>query len=368
MYYCYSIRQGLFDLEREYAKENEKYLFYDEKTDTFLDKDEMPVDISNQLLFPRTGVLQYDTLIDAIERHHGLPINTKEQYQTIQNWAKYIPVERKNIQVSGEYILEHAKDIIDFLQSDRIFFKTKEKNYSAIVESSDLLDNNSTLMKTIAKKYTMADFILSEPVEILEDEFTLLEYRFFIVDGKILNVSRVSDYLMEKIPYDFYQKAQQILAAIDYTKFPSTFGLDLFAYKNKEGSSVIDVLECNPLEGCGTYLYNSPFIKEYDVMHSCPSAAIPKEKFLSSEIEKVSYTSNIRGRASVFYEVPGGFANDLVQVGLFGEIHQGTIIHFENADSLSLNSLNRMLESMHLVESDNDFTPKVKQKTTNEGN
>ena len=40
MYYCYSIKRGLFDLEMDYAKEIGVYLFYDEKNDLFYDKDD----------------------------------------------------------------------------------------------------------------------------------------------------------------------------------------------------------------------------------------------------------------------------------------------------------------------------------------
>ena len=68
-YYAFSSEFGTFALEAKYAKDLDKYLFYDEKKDIFLDKNGNEVDITGLDILPRTGVLQAEALVNAIYSH-----------------------------------------------------------------------------------------------------------------------------------------------------------------------------------------------------------------------------------------------------------------------------------------------------------
>ncbi|MDE5587073.1 MAG: hypothetical protein K2I72_01725, partial [Bacilli bacterium] len=98
-----------------------------------------------------------------------------------------------------------------------------------------------------------------ETVSILKDHLGPVEYRCFVVDGKILNISRnlfltyhyISDYIRAQ--------AEKLLERIRRIKdFPTTFCLDLMFYEVRNTDTVIvDIAELNPLEASGEYLYNS---------------------------------------------------------------------------------------------------------------
>ena len=105
------------------------------------------------------------------------------------------------------------------------------------------------------------DFIISDVVEIMRDGFGPLEYRGFVIDGELFNVSRVHDYLMERVPEEYINKMKNVIESVKDSEFPKTFVVDVFSYVDDKGNSCVDVLECNPLVASGTYLYNSVFSK-----------------------------------------------------------------------------------------------------------
>ena len=66
VYYAFSSEFGSFVGESKFAKELDKYLFYDEDKDIFFDKDGNEVDVAGYNILPRTGVYQAEKLVDAI--------------------------------------------------------------------------------------------------------------------------------------------------------------------------------------------------------------------------------------------------------------------------------------------------------------
>ena len=352
MYYCYNIEKGLFDNEKEYAKELGVYLFYDKDKDVFLDKDGNIVDITDKGCFIRTGVYEFSGLLDAVIRHNGRNITEKGQAEKVLNWPKYIDTRRKATIYSGEEILTSIDEIISIYGSNRVFFKTKDKNYSGIVDIIDFADKNSNLYRAL-ELHKDEDFIISDEVSIVENENGPFEWRCFVVNGKILNISRTNDCLLEQVPDYVIDKALDVMNKLSETDFPSSFVLDLFMYTDLDNNQVFDVLECNPIESSGTYLYNSVFIDDYDIRHTCPSASIPKEKLMYSDLTNLSYDAPYNGRASIVYQLPGHFAGDLASIALTGEASGFSYLHIDTEESLDFTKIS--LGDVKTLQSDSDL-------------
>lgn len=354
-YYCYSIKKGLFDDEMAYAKDLGVYIFYDENVDAFFDKDGIPFDIKDKKIFPRTGVLQAKTLVDAIIKHGGYSLVTNEDFDKTTNWPYYIKTKRNNIILSGKQILENPQMIINIFGNDKVFFKTKHKNYSEIIKVSNFFEQESAFLKTI-KEHEDEDFIISDAVSIEEDEYGLIEYRAFIVNNEIINISRVSGYLLGFIPKEVLDKSNDIINNLKKTDFPKSYVLDLFIYNNEKNKKVVDVLECNPIISSGLYLYNSVFEKQQDLLHKCPSISIPKEKLKSSKSKYYGFNVKETRRPSITYNMPGGFSADLTSFTFFGtKASKGAFFHFStgNINLLGLDEASK--EKATPIENDLDI-------------
>lgn len=327
-YYCYSIKEGLFDDEMDYAKELGVYIFYDENKDKFFDKDGIEFDIKGKSIFPRTGVYQQETLSNAIIDHEGNPLVTKEDYEKTTNWPNYIKTKRKNIIISGKNILENPIGILSLFGDGQIFFKTKEKNFAEVIATTNFLKDDSSIMQAI-EEHKEEDFIISDVVSIEEDEFGLLEYRAFIINNKIMNISRVSDYLLSNVPQEVIDKLNGVMLELKETNFPKSYVIDFFIYKNELGIDEVDVLECNPIISSGLYLYNSVFEQIEDLHHKCPSMSIPREKLKYPKSKHYSFNVKETRRPSICYNLPGGFAADLTAITLFGsKTSKNMFFHF----------------------------------------
>ena len=172
-HYAFSAEFGSFVAEAKYAKELGKYLFYDEKKDIFLDKDGNIVDITGLDIFPRTGVLQADALINAIYNHGGTSTWVKvDDGEKVMSWPDYIRTKRTNLIMSGKEILENPNKIIELFGEGHVFFKTKVKNYSQVLDVCKLLEREGNFYKVL-EAHKDDDFILSEWIKEFGSNFTI---------------------------------------------------------------------------------------------------------------------------------------------------------------------------------------------------
>lgn len=359
-YYCYTKNNNLFETEVKYAKMLGLYIYYDELLDIFYDEFDDPIDIKGMNIFPRTSISQTKTLLDAIEIHLGNSLITQEDYEKTLNWPNYIETIRNNIILTGEEIINNPDYISEIFGNNKIFFKTKMKNFSQIIEVSKLYEDNSPFMKTL-KKHSQDEFIISDEVFIEHDKNGPLEYRAFIINGNIYNISRISNTLLCTIPKEIIYKLQEIVSKLKETDFPKSYVIDLFIYKNKFGEKVVDILECNPIIASGIYLYNSVIEKVEDLEHRCPSASIPKEKIKYDKHNKYSFNIKSKATPSIYYKLPGGFASDLMSFSFLNqESNENTYIHFNyhnvNFLNLGLNSTITLLSAEELITKDEELT------------
>ena len=369
-YYAFSQIFGSFVAEAEYAKELGKYLFYDEDKDAFLDKDGNLVDITGYDIFPRTGIVDAEKLVEALYRHGGFSTFVKiGDYEKTLNWPNYVSTKRHNVIMTGQEILDNGKKIIEEFGSDKVFFKTKRKNYSQVLPVERLLEREGAFYNTL-KEHKDDDFIISDVVNIVEDEFGNLEYRAYVTNGGLNNVSRVHDYLVGYVSPEVSEFIEGIIKELKSTDFPTSFVIDVFECKDENGQSYLDVLECNPIVASGTYLYNSifgrrgylnhvPFRGDFD-----PFDTIPYEKLKYGPKELYSKTSHHKGRPSICYNLSGGFAGDLMSFNLFGRASNGMYIHIDynrDIDPTNIGLGNQIDSDDDIIDSDDNIIDDVKQ-------
>lgn len=354
MYYCYDYDKGkgYHDSEKEFAKELGVYLFYDKDKDTFFDKDKNVVDLKDKDCFIRTGIYEFPELMAAVMRHGGKNITKDGEWNKVLNWPNYIKTKRNATIYKGEEIINNLDLIVDIYGDEKLFFKTKDKNYSGIIDVSDLSNKESNLYRAL-EIHKDEDFIISDEVNVLENDNGPFEWRCFIVNNEILNISRTNNNLLEQIPDSIIDKATDIINILKESDFPNSYVLDLFMYNDLNNNQVLDVLECNPIESSGTYLYNSVFIYAYDIKHACPSASIPKEKLMFGDIDNLSYDAPYNGRASIIYQLPGHFAGTLASIALTGQANGFSYIHIDSEEVPDFTKINS--DNAKTIQSDSDL-------------
>lgn len=336
-YYCFSVDWGSFGLESKYAKDLGVYIFYDEKKDIFLNKDGEEIDIQGIEMLPRTGVLEAHRLADAIDKHGGISVVNNDDYETTLNWPNYIRTKRQCVIMSGQEIIDSPEKIIELFGTEKVFFKTKDKNYSQVIDIEQLLNKQGNFYKAL-NNHANDDFIISDVVKIVEDEFGPLEYRGFVVDGRLLNVSRIHDFLMGSVPSFVLDKMEVTINSLKDSSFPNSYVVDLFVFEDGDKADV-DVLECNPIISSGTYLYNSVFEQTADLEHKCPSKSIPIEKIKYGPASRYSFNVSDRPVPSICYEYPGGFAADLVSFAVLGRASAGMWLHIDTMDDIDSDNI-----------------------------
>ena len=153
-------------------------------------------------------------------------------------------------------------------------------------------------------------------------------------------------------------KVIEVMDSVKDTDFPRCLVIDMFEYYDENGEVQIDVLECNPFVASGTYLYNSVFARKGYLNHipmdgsMDPYKTIPDEKLKYGPVEMYSKDSTIKGRPSICYELPGGFAADIISFSMFGKPSNGMFLHFETSRNLDPTNIGPIDLSMSMIDSD----------------
>lgn len=357
MLYCYLKGVDLFKKEQMLSKKLGLYICYDEKSDTFQDENGNILSIEGENIFPRTGALQAKDLISKISSHGGIPINGILDFDKQLEWPKYIKTKRRLLFISGEYLLFDTEGILDSINGDSVFLKTCEKNYSGVVEKSKLLDPEGVYRKAL-DAHKDDYFLIGDEVNICSDDYGNIEYRAFVIDGEIFNISRIHDYLYHKVGNDVIDYVKSCVSELIKNGFARNFVIDIFAY-TKDGKREFDVLECNPIEASGIYLYNSVYNRG-NLNHTHPVSDISDENKYYTDTSLYSFDSDIKGTPSILYNLPGGFAADLATLSLMGTLSGGySMLHFDGEHNFDLNRLAMseiFSDDTHTITSDADLS------------
>ena len=316
MWYCFDKNLEFEYSKREMAlaKINKNGILYDSDLKVFTDFSGNTIDITNQVIFPRTGVSQIYEMNNEIVKQGGIPIVDSNQIDKITSWPLYYHPSRKMQILKGKDLIK--LDVITKLEKEygkEIFLKTKEKNFNGVIEV-DLLKDNQCIFYKALNYHLDEDFIISEKVDIVEDSYGLKEYRCLVVNNQIYNISRFTTTILHGIEEGVLQKAEEILAGMKKV-FPSCYVMDLFEYQ-KDGKSYLDVAEFNPVHSSGLYLYNSVVEKSADLLHK-------NKKSISTEFIDTLEECTIQGKVvndrENLYEISNSFSNDLRSIYLTGD-------------------------------------------------
>ncbi len=198
MYYCFcakKISKERVQREIDRAIQENSFLYYDSKKQEFLDEKDQVIDITNCEVMPISNVLQLKEMIVALEKKGAKIPNTWEDLKKIEMWYQYIEPKRKMVAFQGAMLEDVAFKtyLLElFLEEEELFLKTVKKDFSGTVTLKDLLDQESDLRKAFSY-HAEDEFLLSKKVKLDQDELGKKEYRIFVKEGEILNISRYLD-------------------------------------------------------------------------------------------------------------------------------------------------------------------------------
>lgn len=356
MFYCFdffktnlnSINQ---DIER--SKRDGTFLYYNRVKQKVLDKNKKEVDINGMHILPITGVLQLSKMIEFLNKNGAIIPNNLKDIEMILSWYKYIETNRIIIPFTGR-MLEDKSFLTYLIESfdkeEEIFFKTKEKDFHCFIRLEDLINKKSNLRKTIS--YHLDDeFFVSAKMEIDSDKIGNLEYRSFVYDEKIMNISRNTNMTFHTIPHTVVDFVNETIHNLPDC-FPTTFVLDTCISKDS-----IDILELNPLEASGRYLYNSFFDFSNDLTHS-DIENVPIEK----RNHNLSYDSTDNLTPSIATKIRHSFAQDYQHIRKLEKLVSG-LIPIDELLSDQKTDLTSILENAISIETGQELKTFSKKKT-----
>ena len=168
------------------------------------------------------------------------------------------------------------------------------------------------------------DFIISKKVNILEDEYGKKEYRCFVINNEVYNISRCTTSILHRIDSDILNEALRVIESLKGV-FPGYYVVDLMEYE-LDKKRYIDVGEFNTISSSGLYLYNSCLKKSSDLLHQDINKIA--EEF-ADNIDKCSTIGKVFNNGSNLYNMKDGFANHLRSICLIGTPEMGNISDFD---------------------------------------
>lgn len=318
MKYCYdkNLPWPYSKNEMKLVKQRGNGILYDSELHRFEDFDHNEIDITGEVIFPRTGVAQIYDLLDEIVRQGGTPAFSKDEMEQVRKWPKYVQTKRTGHMLTGKDLLdEEVIERLEQIYGTEFFMKTLRKDFSGIIPIELLKDKECAFYKTLVH-HPDTEFFISEKVNIEQDQYGKKEYRCFVVDGEIYNISRFTSRILHEIDPQVLEKLQNIVASLKGS-FPKNYVLDVFEYE-LNGEKDLDVLEFNSIDASGLYLYNSCIEKSDDLLHKNPRHVATE---FVSVLEECTSQGQITGDAKNLYSIPDTFSNDLscmCVVGMLG--------------------------------------------------
>lgn len=349
MYYCFNGKEfsdtPRTNREIKYAINKNAFIYYDEKTNVFKDYQDNVIDVKGLRVIPSSFILELPSMINALQQQGAIIPNTLEEINKVEEWYKYFETQRLIIPFKGEDL--HDQEFLNYIyqvfqNNPEVFLKTKKKDFNGIIDLTDLINEESDLRKAFSY-HEDEEFILSEKVEVTKDEIGQEEYRIFIYKNRIMNISRITDSIYHQIPEDLIEYVYRILERKPKS-FPTTFVLDIFSYQH-----MYDILELNPFEASGKYLYNSIFAFSEDLTHQ-DIEKIPPEK----DPQEVSYTSEENLKPSTLTKVQGTFSKDYSDIKKFGKRIDGFVHIFGLPEGIKID-LDSLFNDSTFITSDTDL-------------
>ncbi|MGL4607615.1 MAG: hypothetical protein ACRCU3_09150 [Eubacteriaceae bacterium] len=201
--------------------------------------------------------------IDLLVQSGASVIENEEDIERIENWEKLYLTKRKIMSITAKEIFNISSnpEMFDFIKSQRkVFVKSRKKGFTLIVSTEKLLRQDQEVHKILDSifKKSSKKLLISKAYDITEDSLGKKEARFFVIDGKIVNASRMVHSVKHSVPNSLVVAADKAVKTIDNSKFlfPSNYVLDIAEFRT-ENDRFTDIVEINPLTSSLCYINNS---------------------------------------------------------------------------------------------------------------
>lgn len=322
--YDKSIKTDPFLSEYINSVKKEKICIFNSEDKNFYDFFGDPLDLENETIIPISGIEQLIEIREyALKKGIKLFVTPKDS-EKVSNWFDYYKPNRKIIKYIGKDLLK--KETIEYMKQyfgEKIFFKTINKDFSAITSTIFLEQEKSVLYKSISQ-HLETEFLISDAVEILTDDLGKKEYRCIVINGKLRNISRLTEDIVHQIDSIIIKRCEEIINELSKTSFSKSYVIDLMEYKI-DGKAQIDAIEFNDICASGMYLYNSIIDLDTSDLEHNELLKLPKSKrYMQSKLKK---DGKLEMTPSKLYNLQGSFAQSVKEN--CGEL-SGCYIHYHD--------------------------------------
>ena len=277
MNYCFVINDiqckenNCFQLQYNYAITigGVYYIDLEEKTVRDYNKN-LVSSLSDKIIMLRCS---YDYIILAMKilRSYGAKLLENEQdIISIEKWYRFNLTKRAVIEFTISELLAGNRikyPSIEDYSISAVFIKSLHKGFCATIKKSKLksIDKELQLFFERIKEQYGDTILLSEYYEIRSDSLGPRESRHVVLNGQLINSSRIVHSVRHTVPKSHILKANDVVEKISRLDFPKNYVLDIGEFI-KKGDSFLDIIEYNPLTCSQCYVNNSIFtIKSQEI-------------------------------------------------------------------------------------------------------
>lgn len=249
--------------EIEYFSNKGRAIFFNPETREFTETDFTPVEKSlvNYTIWPRVDIPNYWKLIYPLLERGWNPISKPYEYLSVERWMRTIPpqfINRRIIPTTKISLQESFDSIYSSIKNERgeFFVKSIKKDWSYSGSLSWWYDGPAY---SLEKGSGDDEVMLSEFIDIGEDEYDMLEWRCFVVDGLVLSISRYKDYESIPTPDKVSAYAREVVNHVAGKYLPKNFVLDVAQKRDGE----ICIIEFNDVCCSGRYVDNT--VESFDI-------------------------------------------------------------------------------------------------------
>lgn len=252
-------------IQKNYAKRLNRFCIGNLAQQTLSDGSENQVNICGQKVLLRSTFDNMISGLDLIKTHGAIPIETAKNVTQIENWFESNLTNRKFWEIGLSAITQNILND-DFrnwlLENDIVFLKSKKKGVSAVIRSSRILEQDVQIIKFLEKNCSKRgeQLLITEYQAIKTDSIGTRESRHVIMDGHIINSSRLVQSIKHTVPKSHMVKARETVDTICSSEdFPKNYVLDIGDFIDGNGKAGVDIVEINPLSCSMCYVNNSVF-------------------------------------------------------------------------------------------------------------
>lgn len=265
MYYCFLAEDiaGLVNdplvIQKNYAERLGSLCIGYWEQQTILNSIGNPIVLTGQKVLLRCSRDNLSFGIRLLLDHGADLIETQSDVNQIENWYKLGITRRKIYELSLANLMNKLPR--ELCTVDKIFIKTKNKGFSAVINPLKIIQRDSELIDFLAAQEVKfgQNLLLSKYIQMRADSLGTRETRHVILNNQLVNSSRLLHSLKHSVPKSHKKRAQEITSQIEKLgMFPSNYILDLGEMMDDD-CLYLDIVELNPISCSMCFVNNSIF-------------------------------------------------------------------------------------------------------------